>query len=70
MLTNAPEFLANLAHELYEADPIYFDIKRAWREFPWDVMVRRELSRILNQPSNLWGAALRLAEKKSENPPC
>jgi len=70
MISNAPEFLANVCAALYEEDPIYFDIQRAWREFPWDVMVRRELSRILNQPSNLWGAALRLAEKKSENPPC
>ena len=32
MLTNAPEFLANLAAALYEEDPIYFDIKRIMPE--------------------------------------
>jgi len=28
MRSNAPEFLANLAAALYEADPVGFDIKR------------------------------------------
>jgi len=32
MLTNAPEFLANLAAALYEEDPIYFDVKRLMSE--------------------------------------
>jgi len=32
MLTNAPEFLANLAATLYEEDPIYFDVKRLMPE--------------------------------------
>jgi hypothetical protein len=54
MISNAPEFLANFATAVYDEDPIYFDTQRAWREFPWDVMVRRELSRILNQPARIW----------------
>ena len=54
MISNAPEFLANFAAAVYEEDPIYFDIQRAWREFPWEVMVGRELSRILNQPARVW----------------
>ena len=32
MISNAPEFLANLAAALYEEDPIYFDVKRLMSE--------------------------------------
>jgi len=54
MISNAPEFLANIAHEVYEADPIYFDTKRAWRDMPWEYMMVRETGKILLRPSKIW----------------
>lgn len=30
MISNAPEFLANVAAAIYEEDPIGFDIRNAW----------------------------------------
>lgn len=37
MKTNAPEFLANLCHEIYEEDPFKFNQRKMWREYlgPW-----------------------------------
>jgi len=54
MISNAPEFLANVGEALYEADPIYFDVKRAWRDMPWNEAMVRQIERIMNQPSGVW----------------
>jgi len=46
MKSTAPEFLANLAHELYEAGPIYFDMRRLMPE-----VVKAEARRLCGEAS-------------------